>query len=206
MKKMFWRSAATILLFSAAILGWWIRPGGREAIDPQLLGRQLLTVERIQSLSELTTLKVDVADARVTRLQGRTGSVQAVLVVQGEVIIGVDLASARFEQVNRTHNSAVLVLPDPKVQSMGLDHERTKLIGVWQGGLWEIVPGGQEADTAAVNLGYRDAQRALGTLAGDRALLDRARRQAQDVLQAFFIALGWDVTIRWANQTPSENQ
>ncbi len=95
------------------------------------------TIERVRELSALTTLRIDVADAFVTELRGRTGGTTAVLVC-GQVAIGVE----------------------PQVQFARLDHERTKLVGVWAGGLWMVVPGGRDADAAAVNAGYREAQRA----------------------------------------------
>lgn len=47
------------------------------------------TIERVRELSALTTLRVDVADAFVAELRGRTGGATAVLVVRGQVAIGV---------------------------------------------------------------------------------------------------------------------
>ena len=95
-------------------------------------------------------------------------------------------ASFGFDSVDPQGRSAVLLLPQPRVQFARLDHERTKLVGIWPGGLWTIVPGGRDADAAAVNAGYREAQRAVAAAADD--LAGRARRQAQVVLRAFFAA------------------
>ena len=95
----------------------------------------------------------------------------------------------------------MLLLPQPQVQFARLDHERTKLVGIWPGGLWTIVPGGRDADAAAVNAGYREAQRAVAAAADDPELAGRARRQAQVVLRAFCAALGWDVQVRWEDET-----
>lgn len=154
-------------------------------------------IERVRELSALTTLRVDVADAFVTELRGRTGGTTAVLVVRGEVVIGVDLAAARFDSVDRERRSAVLRLPQPRVQFARLDHERTRLVGVWHGGLWALAPGGREASAVAVNNAFRDAQRAVAHAAIDPALAVRARRQAEVVLRAFAAALGWEAQIRW---------
>jgi len=156
-----------------------------------------LTVERILPLSVLTTLKVEVADARVTQLRGYTGSVKAVLVARGDITVGVDLSQARFDRVDEQARTAVLVLPQPTVQSVRLDHEQTKLIGVWPTGLWTVVPGGEDADAAAVNVAYRDAERSVSGAAAHGQLLLHSRAQAERVLRAFFTALGWDVRIRW---------
>src|SRR4051812_28385859 len=59
-----------------------------------------LTVERVRALSELTTLKVEVADAVVTELRGYTGGDKAVLVVKGDFVLAADLSAARFEAVD----------------------------------------------------------------------------------------------------------
>jgi hypothetical protein len=155
------------------------------------------TVEKIVALSSLTTLKVDVADAVVSELPGRTGTVRAVLVVRGDVTLGVDLSAAVFEQVDRDARRAVLRLPQPRLQSVRLDHERTKLLGVWETGLWTIVPGGGDADTTAINRALRDAQRIVATEGKDPQLVHQCRVRTENVLREFLKALGWGVQFQW---------
>jgi hypothetical protein len=157
-----------------------------------------LTLERIQTLSVLTTLRVEVADARVTEIAGYTGSSKAVLVIHGEVDIGVDLSKARFESIDQSARSATLVLPRPSVQSAHLDQQRTKLVGVWPSGLWAVVPGGQQADVTTINRAYKDAEQTVSDAANDSMLIERSRMQAEQVLTAFFLALGWTVHVRWS--------
>src|SRR5947209_7013715 len=180
-------------MVAAIILLWWTQREllrGHWVASPQM---HPLTLERIQTLSVLTTLRVEVADARVTEIQGYTGSIKAVLVIRGEVNIGVDLSRARFESIDQDARTATLVLPEPAVQSARLDQQRTKLIGAWPTGLWVIVPGGQEADVVTVNRAYRDAERSVSEAANDALLIERSRMQAEQVLRAFFEALGWTV-------------
>ena len=157
-----------------------------------------LTVERVQALSVLTTLKVDVADAVVTELRGHAGGTKAALIVRGDFTVGVDLSAARLSAVDDKARTAVLTLPPPRVQSVRLDHERTRLLGIWSSGLWAITPGGGDGDVAALNAAYRDAQRFVAAAANDPELLARARRQAEQVLTAFFAATGGTVEIRWS--------
>jgi hypothetical protein len=94
------------------------------------------------------------------------------------------------------------VLPPPRVQTVALDQERTTLVALWQTGLWALVPGGEEAQAAAVNRAYRDAQRRLFELAASPELSAAARRQAEKVLGVFVRQLGWDVRVRWAGTSP----
>jgi hypothetical protein len=187
------------LLLAGAVLGtvWGLKlPAGR---DRELMRSASAgpTPERLRELSTLATLKVDVADAMVTQLRGRTGGVTAVRVILGEVVIGVDLSAANIDTAGNQARRTVVSLPEPTVQFVRLDQERTKLLRVWSDGLWQITPGGTTADTAAVNTAYRDAQRVIADAAEDPALVDRARAQAERVLRSFFAALGSDVDIRW---------
>jgi hypothetical protein len=157
------------------------------------------TLHQIQSLSDLTTLRVEVVDAMETELRGYTGQIQAVILVRGDVTVGVDLSKAFFEAVDDQNHRMILLLPGPAVQEVRLDHERTKLLGVWPSGLWTIVPGGGDADTAAINDCFRDAQRAVANAGGDSQIIERARRQAEQVMSTFFAAMGWTVDVHWAD-------
>jgi hypothetical protein len=153
---------------------------------------------RIQTLSSLTTLRAEVADAVVTQLQGCTGSVKAVLVVRGEITIGVDLSAAKFQSINRRARTAVLQLPSPRVHSARIDQERTKIVALWPTGLWAIIPGGDSADATTANLAYRDAQRVVAESANDPSLIPQARWQTERVLDAFFESMDWKVNIKWS--------
>lgn len=156
-----------------------------------------VTIEKIRELSALTTLRVDVADALVTELHGNTGSTKAVLIVKGDVSLGVDLSAARFDSVDGDRKRAVVALPKPSVQVVRLDQEKTRLLGVYNSGLWAITPGGGNTETAIINAAYRDAQRAVAQVAVDPALIARTRQQAELVLKSFVAATGWELSIVW---------
>jgi hypothetical protein len=148
-------------------------------------------------LSSLTTLRVEVADVLVDELPGRTGSVHTILVIRGEVTLGVDLSAARFTEVDAANRRAVLDLPQPTVESAELDKNRTKLVAVWESGLWAITPGGGDADTASINLALAKAQKIVEAAGNDPELIRRSRLQTQQVIAAFLRNLGWYVQIRW---------
>jgi len=155
-----------------------------------------LTVERIQSLSSLVTTRVDVADVVETTIAGYTGSVKVAILIKGDFLLGTDLSAARFEQVDAARRTATLVLPGPSVASPRVDHARTRIVSISTKGLWQIVPGDDDR-AAVVNGAYAHAQRIVADAATGAAVVDRARRQAESVLRAFFDALGWTVAIRW---------
>ena len=154
MIKLFWRGVLLAMLVLAGVAVWKFREPlpGPVAQAPD----SAPTIEKIAGLASLTTLRVDVADAVVSELPGNTGSIKTVLIVRGDVTLGVDLSSATFEQVDREKRSAVLHLPQPVVQSATLDQDRTKLVGIWEQGLWAITPGGGDANAAVVNRAMRE--------------------------------------------------
>ena len=196
MLKLFWRIVVVVALVLAGaalgkLLDRWLQPVDQKS-DPAP------TVEKIESLAALTTLKVDVADAMMTELAGKTGGVKTVLIVRGDVTLGVDLSGASFEHVDGVKRSAVLRLPQPAVLSARLDQDHTKLVGVWENGLWAITPGGGDADAAAVNRAMQEAQKVVETAGQNPEIVSHCRAQTEQVLVAFLGNLGWTVSIKWA--------
>jgi hypothetical protein len=68
---------------------------------------------------------------------------------------------------------------------------------VSQTGLWQIAPGGGQTSGEVVDRAFRDAQRFVAAACNDPALIARSRQQAEQVLAAFFKAMGWTVAVRW---------
>jgi uncharacterized protein DUF4230 len=159
------------------------------------------TIEQVRGLAWLTVLKVEVEDVQVSELHGYTGGVKAALVVKGDLTLSTDLSQARYASLDSQRRTATLVLPPPRVSSPRVDHARTRLVWVWQYGLWRMVPG-ERAHAAAVNRAYAEAQEVVAA-AGEAPWLDeRARAQAEAVLRTFFDAMEWSVTVRWSDRPP----
>ena len=103
-------------VLTAAWTTWSARGTALPGATPSLTSASAgPTIERLRALSALTTLRVEVADALVTQLRGRTGGLKAVLTVRGEVRIGVDLSAARFESLDHDARTTKLVLPRPRL-------------------------------------------------------------------------------------------
>jgi hypothetical protein len=191
---------AGILVLAGGVVGWWVHewrlPASRPPVSEIESGPSL---EQIQTLSSLTTLKVNVADAIVTDLDGRTGGIKCVLVVHGSVTLGVDLSKARFESVDQRNRRVILMLPPPRVQSVALDQKRTKVMALCENGLWTIVPGNGEAYVAAANLAYREAEKVVAEAAQDPELGTRAQQQTEFVIRSFFQAIEWQNDLHWIN-------
>jgi hypothetical protein len=161
------------------------------------------TLRQVRDLSSLVTSVAEVSDVQMTRLAGRTGGVEAALLVRGDVEVSVDLGLARFERLDPAARRAVLVLPPPRTSRPRLDHGRTRLLWLGRSGLWALVPagaGGGAAEARVVEESHRRAQAVVEAAAGDPQLLERSRRQAERVLRVFFDAAGWDVDVRWSEE------
>jgi len=99
-----------------------------------------LIIERFAELSELLVVRLDVSDVLVTSVHGRPGKIQTVVLVKGDVSLGVDLSAARFDNVDKPNRSAVLTLPRPGPSRPRLDHERTRVVLIQKDGLWMLSP------------------------------------------------------------------
>ena len=165
------------------------QPGETPAVSPP-------TVEQVRQLASLVTTRVEVADVQETVVEGYTGGMRVALLVRGDFLMGVDLSQAKFESVDASARTATLVLPAPRAASPRVDHARTRLFEVRDEGLWVVVPG-DGGRSRVVDRAYGRAQRAVGEAATDPALVQRSKLQAEQVLTAFFGALGWTIRVRW---------
>jgi hypothetical protein len=176
---------------------WWM---GRSPVrSPWTCNSGGLTLERVRALADLVTVRAEVADVQETSLAGYTGSIRAALLIRGELLVGVDLSRATFEQKDEIRHTAVLSLPAPHVLSARLDHQRTRIFGITTRGLWLIAPGGQNADAAVINRAYREAQVAIERTAMVRDIRERAKTQAEKVLCEFSKSLGWELEVKWGD-------
>ncbi len=89
-------------------------------------------------MSELVTLRVPVSTVITSELAGYTGSTRCIVIVNGEVELGVDLEQARFEDIDTQARTATLVLPEPKTRAARLDHARTQVYSLDRHGLWLV--------------------------------------------------------------------
>lgn len=121
---------------------------------------ETLLLGRIHELQELVVLRIPVSRVQASRVTGYTGAVGCVLLVNGEIEISTDLSQARFENINTENKTATLILPEPSVHRVRLDHERTSVFTVQRDGLWQLVPS-DEPTRRLVNQAMAKAQRSL---------------------------------------------
>ena len=193
----FTRTVIVLLIGSA--LGW----AGALMIQRPLAADSVHSgpsIERMSELSQLLTLRIDVADVLVTRIDGVTGGVQVAMLVKGDVALGIDLSQGRFDQVDRNRCTAVLVLPPPQASCARVDHERSRLFALTSDGLWMITPGTRDY-LAVVDKAMAEAQDLVASAAHNNDADQRARGHAEILLSTFFQSIGWEVQIRWSDRS-----
>jgi len=160
------------------------------------------TIERFADLSELLVVKLDVSDIVTTSIEGRTGGVQIILLVKGDVSLGVDLAGAHLNDVDRINRVAVLKLPPPSPSRPRLDHTRTRIFLIEKEGLWQFWPG-TKPYTLVTDRAMAEAQDLVKATGATAEADRRARSHAEAVLQLFFKSLDWKVRIDWSDRSPA---
>ncbi len=187
------------LLFLAAGLLFVVRQSGdRNALT---LASQGPTVQQIQALSDLTVVKVHVADVLTASGEGYQGC----WIIKGEALIAVDLANAQFEKRDTQQRRATLVLPAPRIIAARVNHEATRTYDVskntWKP--WEWGNQGALRDSAMFH-----AQRLIERAAEEDAadLQHQARRTTELLISSLFHPLDWAVEIRWDDQPAAPPQ
>lgn len=186
------------LLIAALLLTVGFLIGTCHPIQPPQAqpARTAPTLQQIQMLAQLTTLRLDVADVQVTHLEGKLGGMSVALVLRAQIDIATDLTAARLENVDPVNRTATLVLPMPNAMPPRIDHERSQLFAFDTRGLWQINP--QDTTYARiVNQAYRAAEQAVANMGSSDPMTGKAKQQAEAVIRAFCNTLGWEVVIHW---------
>ena len=98
------------------------------------------SIEQVRQLSELVTLRVDVADVQETNVQGLLGGMRWRWWSRATSCWGWTWARPDSSASTR-QPTAVLILPS-HCSSPRVDHARTRVVQVTSEGLWAAVPGG----------------------------------------------------------------
>lgn len=179
-------------------LGWrWSAgPASAPAVVHQNTG---LKIEQVRKLASLVTLDVPISDVQTTTLSGYTGGVSAVILIKGDVQIATDLSRAHFGALDEQARTAVLCLPQPRPGRARLDHNATRVYQASRHGLWSFFPG-STGEGAVIDLALQKAQERVQQAADQPELIDQARVHAQQVLDGVFSAMGWRVSVEWAEE------
>ena len=100
------------------IIRWWpLRP--RKSVT---IVSQNPTIERLERLSHLVTMRVYLADVLTAEAEGHRGA----WLIRGDGLIAVNLARASIVVKDDQTKQAVIRLPTPEVLQARVDHTRTR--------------------------------------------------------------------------------
>ena len=150
------------------------------------------TIERLQNLTNLTTLCVPISDVVVVKKKGVLGLwTRIALIVKGDVEIGTDLSQARLEPSSDLTTEYTLYLPDPTTRRPRLDHQRTVTYAIDR---WWLAPPAPEV----VDYAFREAEETIKqTVHHDGRLIEAARHRTAELISWFFAELDCVVHIVW---------
>ena len=187
------------LIVLVVLAAWWIYTA-RQPAQPKIVSLGP-TVEEVQKLSELVTLRIYISDVLVGCDEQWNGNVEAAFLIKGDALISVDLAQMQVSK-DQEKKTAVLTLPKPRILSARVDHERSKMWDIKRG--WLVI--GDERAKNVYQSGFLHAQRMVEQVAGQDEWIDKARLQAEALLKGFYSALGWTVEVEWKDRPePSPN-
>lgn len=167
-----------ILLIVGLLLWRWPMLTGRNspAANPT---HQWITIERLREVSHLMTLRIPFQQLIQTRLAGRTGSSQALVMVCGDAWLGCDLSRA---SVSHEAGRVLISLPEPDVVQVTIDFAASRVITVTRHGLWWCLPG-NAGEELLVEQAYTQVQQQMITTVRDASNQSLARQQIERVLQ-----------------------
>jgi hypothetical protein len=145
-------------------------------------------VREIQSLSELVSVKYTVQ--KVVGLEEKktpVGSEKLLLIVQAEVLAGVDLAALSSGDVKVSRDGSIkITLPPARIFHIVIDDRETK---VWDRQITWWTPW-VSADPDLERQARLAANKSIEQAALDMGILDQARRNAETVIRNLLETLG----------------
>jgi hypothetical protein len=151
------------------------------------------TLVQLERLQYLVSTRVHVTDVLV----GESRWLEGCWIIQGDALIGVEMAKAEITNRNETARSAVIVLPQPRVISARVNHEKTQQWDI-KSRSWVPMASAVFGDRQAIEKqAMLEAQRLVERVAGSEDHQARARHGVEGTLGELYRGLGWHVSVQW---------
>ena len=166
------------------------------APSPAVILSQGPTIEKLERLSQLVSLRLQVADILVAAGQGCRGC----WVIKGDAALAVDLSRAKIADKSEDTKQATIILPQPTVLQPRVDHSRTRTWSV-ERVAWLPWNADQDALRDAV---YAEAQRLVEHTAASSENIQAAKRAAETTIKAIYAEVGWTLVVKWDGESGSD--
>ncbi|MGF6273762.1 hypothetical protein ABIB38_002140 [Massilia sp. UYP11] len=200
-----------VAVTAAAITFAFIKkPPGQEAPPPPLVALEKmghLVSLRMNYSDVIEFTQPNAVDIPWSQWEVRLGSTRVLLVARGDCTVATDLRQARYEDIDERARTLTVVLPPPAPLQARISHEARNRGGsyfyaVTEQGLQAFIPSAQTR-TNAMNNALQTAQKAVQAACRQSAVLDTAKENAANVMQATLAATGWMPTVLWEPPAPA---
>lgn len=178
-----------MLLLVAFSVSWGIRLGSREHPPPQVRS-MAPTVTQLERIGELAATRVHVTDVLTAEGEGYRGS----WLIKGDALLSLDVSQATIVRVNTEARTAAIRLPQPRVVSARVDHDKTKIWSVekttWLP--WKWGDQGVLRDAAMYH-----AQQLIESAAATERNLTLARSQTELIIHRMYDLVDWKIDVDW---------
>ena len=149
---------------------------------------QDMVLEEVRAVAKLVSTEMTVRDV-VTYRNTRYGSTkQALIVVTGKILAGIDLEQGTNVQIDSVQRRITITIPQARVLAVDIMQLRTY---DEQRGLWNPF---QPADRDAI---YAEVRRQLHRTAGDMGIVAKANESAARMLEAMLSVDGYVAEVRF---------
>ena len=130
-------------------------------------------------------------------LVGESRWLEGSWIIQGDALIGVDMARAEIVDRDERARTATVVLPRPGVLSARVDHEKSQQWDV-RSRNWIPLAGSILGDRPAMEKrAMLEAQRLVERAASAEEFMASARQGVEGMLAEFYRGVGWRVAVKW---------
>ena len=167
------------------VVGWFFGEGQSQTTT------SAVALEGIQKLDQLDTVRmtqsvVVTKETGGTELRRFLAGEEVILVAVGDVEAGVNLSDLTEQDVQVEENAVTLNMPEPEISSVALDEEETRLYDRDQG-ILRLRP-----DETLVEEARQEAQDELEAAARQNDIRATAERNAEDTIRTFLTTLGYE--------------
>lgn len=169
---------------------------------PTIIADSQAVVKQVQTLSRLETAQYTIE--KVITAESGEGALgflfrdKLLLVAQGEIIAGVDLARLQAEDVQVVNQTVYITMPASEIFVATLNNDETYVYDRQTGIL------GQQIDLET--LARQEAEQQILQAALEDGILDLAQENAQNTVQSLMLGLGFeDVVFVQATPAPDQN-
>ncbi len=178
---------SVLLAALSASLGFWL---GSQDPPPRSFRSMAPTVTQLERISEVAATRVHVTDILLAEGEGYRGS----WLIKGDALLSLDVSQAKIVDVNTAARTATIRLPQPRVVSARVDHDKTQIWSVekttWLP--WKWGDQGLLRDAA-----MRHAQQLIESSVGKEHHLALARLQTELLIYRMYDRLDWKMNVEW---------